>query len=1082
MTAIPLEHPPRATASWKVAELPWQRSLRTEAPERLRAGNPDPHPRAHRRWTRLFGAEGIGPAADALGFGADRLRDLVEGPDLPGTDRVPRWVARADHHLELGRRPLVPGEEYLVQADELGLLSPAADLVRGYQRALFTDTARAVADVPRLSALPRLLAGSPPVETLDALMGRTAVLELNVARVRGDLTGATPRERFEHHLERSATDRFQRELWSEYTVLLHQVDTLLHGWARARLEFTERLAADLPALDSLRGAPLGPVESVGFGAGDTHRGGRSVAVVGFSGPSLVYKPRPLHADAAWKNVVDWFNARVPRHDLRAPDVLLRPDHGWATFVDHEPCATGGGDAFYWRLGALLALNHALCGTDLHHENLIASGDHPVMIDMEALFHGAGAERPTELCPAERLLGEGVVRVGLLPTRMVVRSGGRLRSLDASGVSADTEHESVVPVSIARGQGTDEMAFGAEHVTVRGTATHRPHTEQGPLDPLDHQEAFVRGFTEAYWYVVDDRASWLAEGGLLDGFRRAEIRHIARPTSFYGAVLSDSTHPDFLRDGRDHDRALGAVARGADGTRPWERLAAAELAELRAGDIPYFSCRPDSTSVTSGRGTVVPGFLTEAPAEAVHRRVRGLGRHDLDVQRSLIRRTFDSLRPARDDGSVRTLPLTGSPRGGEAAVDEALRLAHELCDEAVEDGDDLGWIGLELVDERFWRLGAARTDLYSGLAGVGLFLSRTAQVTGDGRVNRYAERVARSLAARAGGIRRAFDRDRSAGTLAQNLRHHANPGGFGPLGGLVYHLAHAGDVHGREEWLDAAERCLPVLRAHVDHDTVHDLLSGSAGALLAALALHRVRPSSGALALAEHAGAALLERAVPQETGVGWPGRGTRAPLSGVSHGNAGVAHALLQLNEAAPRPEYVAAAEAALAYEDTLLDLDLDNWLDLRPDGAGPCLTWCHGAPGIGLARAAALALPGARPLSMALRRGVAAAERSTLALHLPETGGIRTLGQSGLCHGDLGNLEFLLSAASLRADTAAQDRVHRAVSTLVDHGRAFGWGTSPLPREGVPGLMYGRAGIGYNLLRLALPGRVPSVLLLDAP
>lgn len=38
-------------------------------------------------------------------------------------------------------------------------------------------------------------------------------------------------------------------------------------------------------------------------------------------------------------------------------------------------------------------------------------------------------------------------------------------------------------------------------------------------------------------------------------------------------------------------------------------------------------------------------------------------------------------------------------------------------------------------------------------------------------------------------------------------------------------------------------------------------------------------------------------------------------------------------------------------------------------------------------------------------------------------------------------------------------------------------------PRNiGVPGLMIGLAGIGYALLRLADPGRVPSVLLLEPP
>ncbi|MEU1898076.1 type 2 lanthipeptide synthetase LanM family protein [Nocardiopsis dassonvillei] len=1075
-----------ATASWTVADdLPWQRALHLDAPERRAAGNPSPHPRAHRRWTRVFGADGVGPAADALGFGSDGLRDLVEGPDAPAARSVPDWVRRADHHLALGRAPSAHPEEHLLRPGDLGLPRVAADLVRGYQRALYSGAARAADASPRLRDLPRLLVGTFPLSELHALTGRTLVLEMNVARIRGQLVGRTPQERYRDYLRRLDGDVLQREFWSEYTVLLRQVDRLLSGWLDSRLEFARRLASDLRDLDSLHGERLGSLDSVRFGAGDTHRGGRSVAVAGFSGVRLVYKPHPLGSDAAWGAVIDWFNSQTPAYDLRTPRHLPRARHGWTAFVEHLPCRADEGDAFYWRLGALLALNYALCGTDLHHENLIASGAHPVMIDMEALFHGAAPREPdgARVDPAERLIGESVVRVGLLPSKMMVRDGGAVRAFDASGVGADGEHESLVPLSVARGAGTDEMVFGSEYVTVRGGSSHRPHCDGTLFDPREHVDAFTRGFTAAYWYVAGDREAWLAEGGLLDGFRGAELRHIARPTAFYAAVLSDSSHPDFLRDGRDHDRVLASVACGADGTRHWEPLAAAELAELRVGDIPHFTCRSGSTDVVSGRGTVVPGFLAEPPEEAVRRRVLHLGQEDLDTQTALVRRAFDSLQPARTAAPGGVLPTAGEPLSRDTAVEGALRIAHGLCDEAVQDGDDLGWIGLEFVEERFWRLGGARTDLYSGLAGIGLFLSRTAQVTGDGRIRDFAERTARILADRAGELRREHDRRAAEGTLERELGRRCDPGGFGPVGGLLYHLAHAGSVHARGDWLDAAELCLPVLRAHVDHDVMHDLLSGAAGACLAALALHRVRPGSGALAVARHAASALLDRAAPQETGIGWPGAASRVPLSGASHGNAGVVHALLRLNAVAPRPEYLSAAARALAHERALLDPALGNWRDLRPDsGDAPGVTWCHGAPGIGLARAAGLGLGGAEPLYPVMREDVETAERTTRSVHFPEGGGFRSLGDNGLCHGDLGNLEFLLAAARLRGDDEGADAVLRSAAALAEHGLRSGWSTGPLTAEAVPGLMYGRAGIGYNLLRLALPARVPSVLSLDAP
>jgi hypothetical protein len=67
--------------------------------------------------------------------------------------------------------------------------------------------------------------------------------------------------------------------------------------------------------------------------------------------------------------------------------------------------------------------------------------------------------------------------------------------------------------------------------------------------------------------------------------------------------------------------------------------------------------------------------------------------------------------------------------------------------------------------------------------------------------------------------------------------------------------------------------------------------------------------------------------------------------------------------------------------------------------------------------------------------------------------------------------------------------RVHRdrrlppsLVAALCARGRTHGWRIAPLDTQDSLGLMYGLSGIGYNLLRLALPERVPSVLMLGAP
>lgn len=86
------------------------------------------------------------------------------------------------------------------------------------------------------------------------------------------------------------------------------------------------------------------------------------------------------------------------------------------------------------------------------------------------------------------------------------------------------------------------------------------------------------------------------------------------------------------------------------------------------------------------------------------------------------------------------------------------------------------------------------------------------------------------------------------------------------------------------------------------------------------------------------------------------------------------------------------------------------------------------------------------------------------------------------LCHGDLGNLELLLQASSVLDKPEWGFQVERISAMILDSFDRYGWLCGNPQRVESPGLMTGLAGIGYGLLRLAEPSRVPSVLVLAPP
>src|SRR5262249_22473721 len=134
------------------------------------------------------------------------------------------------------------------------------------------------------------------------------------------------------------------------------------------------------------------------------------------------------------------------------------------------------------------------------------------------------------------------------------------------------------------------------------------------------------------------------------------------------------------------------------------------------------------------------------------------------------------------------------------------------------------------------------------------------------------------------------------------------------------------------------------------DKALDVIGGSAGAIAPLEGLKRVGSSDGPL------NAAVPFRQPPflgharQTPQMGWKTDvASTEPLTGFSHGAAGIAWALLKLAAWSGEARFREAAESAIAYERSTFVGEEGNWPDyrLRPtqDQSYPrCeVAWCHG-------------------------------------------------------------------------------------------------------------------------------------------
>jgi type 2 lantibiotic biosynthesis protein LanM len=904
---------------------------------------------------------------------------------------------------------------------------------------------------------------------LLSLITKTMVLELNIARLEGRLEGATARERFVRFTEYLSRRETAFKLLPEYPVLARQLVRCVENWIDFSAEFLARLAADweqLTKLFSLDSKSERLIEAAA-GAGDTHRRGRSVIIIRFEGGlKLVYKPRSIAVDVHFQEFLHWVNGKGASPQLRTLKLLNREGYGWVEFVQTAGCQSKEEVIrFYERQGAYLATLYILEATDFHFENLLACGEHPVLVDLEALFHPRLREfdiKLPDLRMAAHAKSSSVLRTGLLPKRTGARADSIGMELSGIGYAAGQVTEKVLQWT---SEGTDEMAAVKQAFLTPG-GHNRPNLDGSEIDVREYAEPIISGFTRTYDLFQANRAELLSlgEDAPLSRFAHDEIRVVPRATRGYGMLLSHMLHPDYLRDALDRDRLLDLLWAGIEENPHLLPLIDAERRDLMEADIPIFTTRPALNDIFTSTGGKIDGFLEKTGLALSRKTVEALGPADLHRQIWFIRASIATLDLQKDDLTRKYYKpvwpsiIVGRKQLAPRLIEEARRVGDRLEELALQEKDDATWIGFAYVN-KVWSLDPLFEDLYGGSSGIILALAYLGTF-GFGKFTDLARCAMNTLRAR----------------LENSSEHIRSIGAFDGWSGIIYMLSHLAALWQDAELISYANSMVERLPELLQNDKSLDIIGGSAGCIGALLALDRVSPSNKALAIAVQCGDLLISKAQPMEHGAAWFNSiETVRPITGFAHGAAGIAWALLEMAARTGNQKYKDAAIDAIEYEHARYSLAAENWTDAATEEAvapknevGPSVAWCHGAPGIGLARVAALNHIDHPIVRQDLERAIQATlNYGPGANHC-------------LCHGDLGNLDFLFQASQITGNQELLQKVDEWTNQILASMDKYGWLCGvPLAVES-PALMNGLAGICLGLLRMAEPDRVPSVLTLS--
>ncbi len=858
-----------------------------------------------------------------------------------------------------------------------------------------------------------------------------------------------------------------QQLFEEKPVLLRLVSTIVRQWIETSREFIQRLDADLPSIRSaVQVGGQGGVVQIDGGFSDPHNGGRSVKIVTFAdGSKVVYKPKDLRVDVAWQDLIDRLNRASPPVELRTARALARDGYGWAACVEHAGCAASDEfRAFFRRVGAWLALFHCFAANDMHQENIVAAGNHPVPIDLETILQSSSSDqKPSEpedaaFDAATEKLASSVMATGLLPA---YGRGPDGKVFAMGGVTADWNTKIKI-----RGESinSDDMR-PTRWKDVATSNPNLPHVNGHYAKFSDHIEELIAGFEAYARFLLEKEMS----AALFDGFSGLTVRKVVRATRFYAMLLQRLKNHKTMDDGAVWSAQADFVARLADwdaADDPLWPVQRAERAALLTLNIPHFVSATDGRELKDAAGFQMRLLSTDGLTRA-RTRFSHLDRGEIDWQVKVIKINTNSLvaagRPPISPARRQLPELRGPAPSDQTFRAEAQRVADELAAYAIQRGRAAAWIGLDwLGDAEVFQLVTLGLDLYNGTAGLSLFLSAHAAVT--------KQSVPHELALAGVARLRKQIKSRNAARIARSL----GLGGATGLGSVVYALTVMSQNLRDPALGDDAHRASELMTDElIAADKRLDVIGGSAGAILCLLRLYRDERSEAALRRAVKCGEHLLAQSRVGEPGRrSWVGQGLgERALNGMSHGAAGFAYALASLSAASGREDFAAAARECVDFENFSFNAQRGNWPDLRVEGgeAWPC-QWCHGAPGIGLGRIGMARLSGTSGAT--LKADVQGAVDGTQAAWPSSL--------DTLCCGTLGSVEFLCEAGDLLGRNDLQELAKRELASVLQYAGDEGdyrWNSGE--RRFNLGLFRGMAGVGYTALRQVEPS-LPNVLIFE--
>ena len=451
---------------------------------------------------------------------------------------------------------------------------------------------------------------------------RALIRELHVYKENGLLKGKTKESRFLYFETLCEKQEFRDNFFQKYSQLKQILDCSVLCLSNNLVKIIKDTINDRSRLEKELGITIGSIIDISIGQGDTHNGGKTVAIIYFDTCKLLYKPHSLKADTIFAEMVKWINDDANLiYPLKTVNTVSMDDRGWQEYVEHLPCKSEKEvHSYYYKMGCFLALFYALGTTDLHFENVIACRDNPMFIDLETILTNNRVEKINT-----------VLDTGLLPQV----TSDFLIDVDISGICGKSNKSTKMKMMVIINKKTDEMMVD-EVPAIVSDRQNLVHLDDKAVEINDYTNDIIRGYQIVTEFLINRKELFLNKLDVLIS-KDDTFRTVLRHTQVYSKYISAALHPDYLVSSEKRLQLFQRLKFNCKNEHEILRVND-EISTLMLGDVPYYMFDYNSKDLYSGNGLVCRNYFAHSAREICIERMNYLEKYKIPninlIQKSL----------------------------------------------------------------------------------------------------------------------------------------------------------------------------------------------------------------------------------------------------------------------------------------------------------------------------------------------------------------------------------------------------------------------------------------------------------------